>query len=366
MDSESMKTRNSKQRASAAPGNSVRGGHLKSVLKTLPGFAISAFFIWWTYIRRHADGKRGFDPQAFHALHLASPGWIVAVVLFCVAGYTVRCLRWWWMLRHVGAKFKTCARVFMTTLAANNVLPLRIGDIMRVFTYAGDVKATPSIVLSTVILEKLLDVFTLAVLLVVTMQFGHGVPPHVRLVAETCVGISTAGLLVLVFGARQLHAPVQRLAAHSKNKVVAKIEHWLSLAIECIENIGVAGTLLLVVFSFIAWGFEGLLYLSMAHLIGLAASWVGPLQAVAEANLSFLIPSSPGGIGPFELACQDAMVRHGSTVADGALFGLIIHVWLLITLTAFGGTLFLVHRAHEVMRKPLVEEVEALPSPIDL
>jgi uncharacterized protein (TIRG00374 family) len=340
--------------------------HVKSVLKTVPGFAISAFFIWWTYIRKHPDGKRGFDPQAFHALHLSSPWWIVAVLVFSVAGYTMRCVRWWWMLRHVNAKFSACARVFMTSLAANNVLPLRIGDIMRVFTYAGDLNTTPSTVLSTVILEKLLDVFTLALLLVFTMHFGPSVPPHVRQVAELCAGISTAGLLVLVFGARKLHAPIEKLAAGSTNAIVGKIEHWLSLAIECIEHIGVGGTLMLILYSFIAWGFECLLYTSMAHLIGLLTDWVGPWQAVAEANLSFLIPSSPGGIGPFELACQDALVRHGASVASGGLFGLIIHIWLLIAITGVGGAMFLVHRAHEAIRKPLIDEVEALPSPTEL
>ena len=338
----------------------------KSLAKALPGFAISAFFIWWTYIRRHPDGTRGFDANAFRAIHLTSPLWIAAVLLLSVLGYFIRCVRWWWMLRSVGARLLTCSRVFMTSLAANNILPLRIGDIMRVFTYAPDLGTTPSTVLSTVILEKLLDVFTLAVLVVFTMNFGPSVSPHVKLVAETCVAISTVGLLVLVFGAKQIHGPVQRMAERSESKVLGKIEHWLGLAIDCIEKIGIGGTLMLVVFSFAAWGCEGLMYTSMARLVGLPTDWVGPWQAVAEANLSFLIPSSPGGIGPFELACQDGLVRHGATAAQGALFGLLMHVWLLIAITGVGGAMFLAHRARRAMRKPLLDEVEALPSPVDL
>ena len=142
------------------------------LLKMLPGLAISAFFIWWTYIRVGSNGKRGFDLQVFRGLHVVSLGWLVGVVAFGVVGYTLRSYRSWAMLRHTGARFGVCARVLMTSLAANNVLPLRIGDVMRIFTYAGDVNATPSMVLSTVILEKLLDVFTLAVLFAGTMHFG--------------------------------------------------------------------------------------------------------------------------------------------------------------------------------------------------
>lgn len=338
----------------------------KSIAKALPGFAISAFFIWWTYIRRHADGSRGFDANQFRAIHLTSPVWIVAVLVFSIVGYGLRCFRWWWMLRSVKAKFSACTRVFMTSLAANNILPLRIGDIMRVFTYAEDLNATPTTVLSTVILEKLLDVFTLAVLVVITMQFGKSVSPHVKQVAELCVAISTVGLLVLVFGAKQLHPLVKKLADSTEIKLLGKIEHWLEMAIDCIEHIGVGGTLMLVVFSFMAWGCEGGLYVSAAKLVGLATDKVGPWQAVAEANLSFLIPSSPGGIGPFELACQDALVRHGVTPSTGGLFGLLIHAWLFVGITGVGGAMFIAHRAHRAMRKPLLEEVEELPSAVEL
>lgn len=266
----------------------------------------------------------------------------------------------------MGAKFSTCARVLMTSLAANNILPLRIGDIMRVFTYAGDLGVPPTSVLSTVILEKLLDVFTLAVLVMFTMHFGKGVSPHAKLVAELCVAISTAGLFVLIFGAKQLQGPIQKLSAKTQNGIVAKIEHYLGLAIECIEKIGILGTLMLIVYSFIAWGCEGVMYASAAKMIGLVTDWVGPWQAVAEANLSFLIPSSPGGIGPFELACQDALVRHGASKEWAATYGLLIHVWLLLALTGVGGAIFFAHRAHRALRKPLLEEVEALPTATEL
>jgi hypothetical protein len=83
---------------------------------------------------------------------------------------------------------------------------------------------------------------------------------------------------------------------------------------------------------------------------------------VAQANLSFLIPSSPGGIGPFEWACKDALVRHGASAAHAGLFGLMIHLWLLFSLTATGGAMFFAHRLHRARRKPLVEELEMLPA----
>jgi len=324
-----------------------------NLLKTIPGLLISAFFLWWTF--------RGFKASDFKSVHLVAPLWVLGIVSFSIAGYTVRCFRWWRMLHSVNARFSACARVFMTSLAANNILPLRIGDVMRVFTYAGDLNATPSIILSTVILEKLLDVFTLAILFVITMRFGKGVSPHLRVGAEIGIAVSTIGLLALVFGARTLEQPLKTLFARTQNPRLAKLEHWLLLALDCIRQIGVFGTLMLIVYSFVAWAFEGLLYVSAAHLVGLQTDWAGPWAAVAQANLSFLIPSSPGGIGPFEWACKQALMRYGATEATGGIFGLLIHAWLLVSITAVGGGLFLTHRLHMARRKPLLEEIGTLP-----
>jgi hypothetical protein len=340
----------------AAPleGVAMTREHRINLLKMLPGFLISAFFLWWTF--------RGFDLKDLEGIHFKSPLWLLGVLLFSVSGYTVRCFRWWWMLRSVKARFSACARVFMTSLAANNILPLRIGDVMRIFSYAPDLNATPSIVLSTVILEKLLDVFSLAALFTITMHSGTAASPKLRTGAEIGLTISAVGLLVLVFGAHTLQQPLRTLAAKSNNKLVKKIEHWLSLAMECIQHIGVGGTLMLVVFSFIAWALEGMIYVSAMNLIALRSDAAGPWQAVSQANLSFLIPSSPGGIGPFEWACKDALVRHGASPSVGGLFGLLIHAWLFIAITGVGGGMFLAHRLHRARRKPLVEELDTLPA----
>ncbi len=325
-----------------------------NLLKTVPGFLISAFFLWYTF--------RGISLSQLESIRIAAPLWILGVIAFSIAGYSTRCYRSWRMLRSVHARFYECARVFMTSLAANNILPFRIGDVMRIFTYSGDLNATPSIILSTVILEKLLDIFTLAVLFVITMHAGNRVSPQLRVAAEIGLAISTAGLLVLVFGSRTLRGPVERIFARTENPRLKKLEHWLLLAMDCIQQIGVGGTLMLVVYSFVAWAFEGLLYVSAVKLVALPTDWSGPWQAVSQANLSFLIPSSPGGIGPFEWACKDALVRHGSPAGAAGLFGLLIHVYLLITITGVGGAMFLAHRFGRGFRKPLLEEIDTLPA----
>jgi uncharacterized membrane protein YbhN (UPF0104 family) len=242
----------------------------KNLIKTLPGVLISLFFLWYTF--------KGISFRQMSALRIIHPWWIVGVVVFTFGSYTLRCVRWTRMMRSTKAKFSVCARILLTSLAANNILPLRIGDIMRVFTYAGDLGASPSVILSTVILEKLLDIFVLVLLFVTFM--GPNVAPHSRQLAETLLAISSVGLVVLLVGARALESASRRLFARlPQSPKLAKIENWVLLALGCIREIGVVGSLLLLVQSFVIWGCEGMIFVSAIRAIGLVTAPVGPWQA---------------------------------------------------------------------------------------
>jgi glycosyltransferase 2 family protein len=332
-------------------------GRKWELLKTLPGVLISAFFLWYTF--------KGISFEQIRAVRMVHPGWIAGVIGFTAGSYTLRCVRWTRMMRSTGAKFGVCARVLMTSLAANNILPLRIGDIMRVFTYASDLGASPSVILSTVILEKLLDIFVLVLLFVCFM--GPGVTPHSREVAEGLLAVSTAGLVVLLVGARTLEAMFRRVFARlPRSPKLVKVERWLLLALGCIREIGVAGSLLLLVQSATIWACEGMIFVSAARLIGLVTDRIGPWQAVSVANLSYLIPSSPGAIGTFEWAVKTSLTSHGAAKAAAALYGLALHAWLLISVTGAGGIMFLIHRARIHNRTPLLVEIETLPTELPL
>jgi len=329
----------------------------RNLWKTIPGLLISAFFLWYTF--------RGISFDHILSLRFAHPGWVLGVLGFTVASYTLRCVRWSQMMprgqRSIRTHFLVCARVLMTSLAANNILPLRIGDIMRVFTYSGDLAASPSTILSTVILEKLLDIFILVLMFVSTV--GRVATPHLRLIADISLAISAIGLLVLLVAARSLQAPIQRLFTRlPANPKLAKVEHWITLALDATGRLGVIGSLLLLFETVIIWTCEGMIFASALFLLGMPVDRIAPWLAVSFANLSYLIPSSPGAIGPFELAVKTSLVNHGASFAQAAIFGLAIHAWMLVSVTGAGGIIFLTHRFHTHNHKPLYVEIEQLPT----
>ena len=329
----------------------------RNLYKTIPGLLISAFFLWYTF--------RGISFNQILALRPVHPAWILGVLGFTFAGYTLRCVRWTHMMPRglcsLREHFLTCARVLMTSLAANNILPLRIGDIMRVFTYAGDLNASPSTILSTVILEKLLDIFVLVLLFVSTV--GRLATPHLRLIADISLAISAIGLIILLVFARPLQPPIQRLFTRlPANPKLVKVEHWITLALDATGRLGVIGSLLLLLQTVIIWFCEGMIFASALNLLAIPVDRIAAWLAVSFANLSYLIPSSPGAIGPFELAVKTSLANHGASLSQAAIFGLAIHAWMLISVTGAGGIIFLTHRIRIHNHKPLYVEIEQLPT----
>jgi glycosyltransferase 2 family protein len=329
----------------------------RNLLKTIPGLLISAFFLWYTF--------RGISFDHILTLRAAHPAWLLGVLGFSVASCVLRCVRWSQMIprgsRSIPDHFLVCGRVLMTSLAANNILPLRIGDIMRVFTYASDLGASPSTILSTVLVEKLLDIFVLVLMFLSTV--GRVATPRLRLIADISLAISAIGLLLLLVAARRLQAPIQRLFLRlPTNPKLAKIEHWITLALDATGRLGVTGSLLLLFQTAVIWTCEGMIFVSAIALVGIPVDRVAPWLAASFANLSYLLPSSPGAIGPYELGVKTALISHGASITQAAVLGLAIHAWMLVSVTFAGGVIFLTHRIRIHNHKPLYVEIEQLPT----
>lgn len=336
----------------------------RSVWKVVPGLLISAFFLWWTF--------RDFHYSTFREMHFVDPMWVVVGALFLVVGYSLRVYRWWVMLQSSGrATFGECGRVLLTSFAANNVMPFRIGDFLRVFAYAGDLNTSSSSILSTVVLERLLDVATLLSFLAITLLtapaggasvivFGRTVDVH--FIAPPLAIVTLITLLFLFAGGlmqRTVRGGVRRLPKHN---LVSKLDNALDMAFDTVTLMPLRAKLLVLASSIAAWLCEGMIFVSAAKVLGVMAGTRGPWLALSLSNLSYLFPSSPGGLGTFELCAKVGMTSQGARPDVAALFGFLVHMVVLLSITLAGGIAFLLHRSHSGNRKPLMREIEDLPA----
>jgi uncharacterized membrane protein YbhN (UPF0104 family) len=113
------------------------------------------------------------------------------------------------------------------------------------------------------------------------------------------------------------------------------------------------------------WAGEAVLYLLVARALGMDASLVTILAAVAASNLATSIPSSSGAIGPFELLAKETVILSGVTASLATAYAILVHATLLIPVTVVGGVFLLMEGVSlkEAVRLPRLETTAPPDSP---
>ena len=222
----------------------------------------------------------------------------------------------------------------------NNILPAKAGDLFRAYLIGRRISGGIGQGLSTVLIERLLDVLTTVVILVILI-------PLVNLPAWLTQGgllfgaatiVGTIALLVLSRFGEQGVDWVWRfvgripLVGHPKIKgfVQNLVNGFHALTIGRILP-GVLGGSALIWLGYATFNYTIMAALKMTYLPFSAAALV--LTATA---FSMIVPSSPGAIGVFEGAAMLALAVYGvgETAAAGYAYGL--HIFTNVTLILFG------------------------------
>jgi glycosyltransferase 2 family protein len=291
-----------------------------------------------------------------HALWLALSEfhWPLLVFGLCslVVGYTARIIRWTMMLNGAGAKvtFRQCVAPFLGSIALNNVLPLRIGDVLRALVFPGALGLDRSTATASVILERLVDLLSLLICFAIAMattNLQHA-PSWLQETAETLAVLGSVGLFCVVFGspllARLLTYMLGRLENAGKSP---KLLNALGFARDLFASMAQMSRfrLMLALFglSVVVWVGELGLYVSLLRGTGIGANIAAGLLFMSMATLATLVPSSPGYIGPFHLAAFAAISMLGGTTAQATSLALLAHLSVWLSTTIVGGIAIATH-----------------------
>ena len=254
---------------------------------------------------------RSFAGLTFHLL--------VPALGFLSAGYAVRILRWWYMLRALESKLPlgACVWPFIAGVAVNNVLPLRAGDALRIFVFRRQLRSPPMRVLGTVVIERILDSITLlGFFLVCLIGLPEDVFPQYFVAMVTwvsAVGVAATFLLVLLvlLLKRFRHRPVNRhfpfLAGRRLPEAVSRHGAHLLAALGVVRSL--PRVFVLIGLSVATWAFEGAMYMTMAVAMGVDTAPLGPWFSLAAGTLATLIPSAPGYVGTFDYFAAHGLAR---------------------------------------------------------
>ena len=167
--------------------------------------------------------------------------WMTAACVSAVAVFLWQAMRWRMILRPVAALgFWETARALYVGMFANEVLPLRTGEVIRCYLLARPPALPMSVVLASLLIERVFDGLWLAACLLLVLR-SVSVPANLRYVVD---GAYILGFVVLGLAAVLGVAMFRKRGAPASDGVSGKWRTQVRILLEDLEMIGHSGYLL--------------------------------------------------------------------------------------------------------------------------
>jgi glycosyltransferase 2 family protein len=288
------------------------------------GYTLSAVCLFWVL--------HGYNfSELMPAIRSLDWWWISAAVLCDLSVYFVHAIRWNTLLEPVAKLplLRTVQSIYIG-LFANEVLPLRVGELIRCYLLAHWNGLNLSVVFASAAVERLIDGFWMLVAFLITTIFVKSIPEDLTIV------VVLMGVLVLVGAVVLVWVVKHKQHAHTvirESKWAAALRH----VVEGLHLMGNRRTLIrttLVSLIYLLLQYLTVYMLMRAYLLDYSF-WVaaGVLTIV---RLATVIPNAPGNIGLANIACVMAMKLFDLGDNDAKTFSIILFGALTLPLLIGG------------------------------
>lgn len=322
-------------------GGAVVGSRKPSLWLTVMAIGVSVALLAWAL--------RDVEFEAFlHHVRTARLWPIIGAVAIATTLFPLRVFRWRLLLKQPDGEnlpWLTMWHSIAMGFMANNILPFRIGEVVRIVSVSrlGNVSLGAS--LSSVAVERIFDGLALVFLLTVAL-FSAGIPDEVSLGA---VSLTQAASIAGVLGAAALVAaivvvafpqPVERLI-----QLVVPNPKWSAKLVGILEDLrhGMAALrspvriLGVALWSISLWLLNGLSFYVMFLAFDIPVDFAGALIMQGVLAIGISVPSAPGYVGVFEAAIKLVLVTlYGVSVDVALAYALTYHLTTFIPITLLG------------------------------
>lgn len=268
----------------------------KHFFKILAGICVSIILICLTL--RQIDIKKSFELIAGVKYFVLIPA-----ILVYVFTYILRSVRYYYILLPL-KKTKVLDNFPYTIIGffANNIIPLRLGELIRAKITGERLHVSRSSALATIVIERLFDViiFVLFFFLIVTvMSFPEFIKKSFYIL--TFVFFICLSTLYIMLTHKN-----KALKVLSKMPISSVVESLITVFLNRFTG-GLAvlkkPSILIksFIFSGILWITEALFVVIVAYACGIHISILGGIFTVIIVGMGGIIPTAPGYFGAFEL-----------------------------------------------------------------
>lgn len=243
-------------------------------------------------------------------------------------GYLIRIYRWSFILSKTDKliKFKDCIAPFMGSIALNNTLPLRAGDILRVLVFPNAMNISKTQSLGSIVIERLFDVLILITLLFIFL-------PHSFDEISSIINLPQLNFIyIYIFTGIFLLILLRIIPA-----IYRSIKNFLiNFFKQNSYMIAPKKILVMLICSVLIWIAEGGLFFFVLQGLDKNIDFFISLYLMAIVTLGTLIPSSPGYIGTFHFIAYSGLFFLVEDSSIAASFAVISHAALWLSTTVIG------------------------------
>ena len=273
------------------------------------------------------------------ALRGADYWWLVPSLVSVGAALWLKVIKWELLLLPAGrASHSNLLYSMSVGYLVNTILPGRLGELARVYMLARVERLSPVAVLSTVAVDRILDVVVLALLLAAVLPTTH-LPEWVGqsglVIGAGGIGLLAACLLLAYPWGQTLFLRLLKAAPAFPGK--ASVERWaeaLCLGVQGLRGLGaqarIAGVSVAVWLVTVLTFYFGQLAFHVP-----APPWAAVL-VLTLTNLGMVVPSSPGYVGVYHYLVVLALVAYGVEKEVALGFAVVIHLVGLLPVGLLG------------------------------
>jgi len=245
--------------------------------------------------------------------------------LVCLAAWWLRGSRYRSILSslkiRVGLNFST-ACIFVSQ-TANLIVPARLGDLVRIFILRHEQDSPVSKGISSLVVERVFDIFTVALLGAVALLFVLNVPEWFYTLIIIPLAAGAVFFVILFFAGK----------FSSENRIVQILLTLLEQIKEA--SLSVRAVVFLSASSVIIWLMDVMVCVFVVMMFQDQIPFAVVVLAIVIGNLVKAVPLTPGGVGTYELAMALTFTLAGVPVAEATMIAVIDH--LVKNLITLGG-----------------------------
>ena len=257
--------------------------------------------------------------------------WVTLGVLADLSVYFCHAWRWNTLLIPVVRLrlWRTVQAIYIG-LFANEVLPLRTGELIRCYLLAHWNDLRLSLGFASAAVERVMDGFLMLAAFLVTASFVKGIPMDLMILVQVIgalLMLATVGLLWIVL-------------RKQADYVVGEESRWAATLRHVIEGLHLMGDVrtmgLAVLISVLYLALQVLAVWALMKAYGLDLSFWAAGGVITIVRFATVVPNAPGNIGLFQVACVLALGLFDVEKNDAKTFSFIMFFALTIPLLIGG------------------------------